>query len=194
VNAPIGLAAVLGGGVVGSYVGGMLAAADVKVVLIDGWSEHVQAVRARGLSIASPEGESSASPEAWYLADAWRLRALKPDVAILAAKLYDTDWSARLLAQWLPAKVPVATMQNGQVEETVARALGWARTLGVIAGGLDVSMPGPGAVRRWRRRGTGTTFKVGELHSRSTPRAHALAALLERVDHARLTTDLWGER
>jgi len=194
VSSPDGPAVFLGGGAVGSYVGGMLAAAGVKVVLIDGWPEHVETIRARGLSIASPEGESIARPEAWHLADAWRLRKLKPSVAFLAAKLYDTDWSSRLLAQWLPADVPVATMQNALVEETVARAVGRGRTLGVVAGGLDVSMTGPGAVRRSRRRGTGTTFKVGEMHGRSTPRAQALAALLEQVDHAKVTTDLWGER
>lgn len=193
-NRPPGPAVLLGGGAVGSYVGGMLAAAGVKVVLIDGWPEHVEAIRARGLSIASPEGETIAHPEAWHLADAWRLRGARPEVAFLAAKLYDTDWSARLLAQWLPAEVPVATMQNALAEETVARAVGWGRTLGVIAGGLDVAMSGPGSVRRSRRRGTGTVFKVGELHGRPTPRAQALAALLERVDHAKVTTDLWRER
>lgn len=193
-TSPDGPVVFLGGGAVGSYVGGMLAAAGVKVVLIDGWPEHVQAVRARGLAIASPEGESIARPEAWHLADAWRLRELKPVVAFLAAKLYDTEWSARLLAQWLPAEVPVATMQNALVEEAVARAVGWGRTLGVIAAGLDVSMTGPGAVRRSRRRGTGTTFKVGELHGRSTPRARMIATLLEQVDPAKVTTDLWGER
>lgn len=189
-----GAVVILGGGAVGSYVGGMLAVAGVKVVLIDGWPEHVEAVRARGLSIAAPEGETTARPEAWHLAQAWRLRELRPGIAILAAKLYDTEWSARLLAQWLAAEVPVVTMQNGLVEETVAHAVGWGRTLGVIAGGLDAAMSGPGAVRRSRRRGTGTTFKVGELHGRATPRAQALAALLERVDHAKVTTDLWGER
>ncbi len=193
-SSPDGLAVFQGGGAVGSYGGGMLAAAGVKVVLIDGWPEHVEAIRARGLAIASPEDEFVARPEAWHLTDAWRLRKLKPDVAFLAAKLYDTEWSARLLAQWLPADVPVATMQNALVEETVARAVGWGRTLGVIAGGLDVSMTGPGAVRRSRRRRTGTTFKIGELHGRSTPRAQAIAALLEQVDHAKVTTDLWGER
>lgn len=193
-SSPEGLAVILGGGAVGSYVGGMLAVAGVKVVLIDGWPEHVEAVRARGLTIAAPEGETIARPETWHLADAWRMRTLKPGIAFLAAKLYDTDWSARLLAQWLPADVPVATMQNGLVEETVARAVGWGRTLGVIAGGLDASMTGPGAVRRSRKRGTGTTFKVGELHGRATPRAQKIAALLEKVDHSKVTTDLWGER
>lgn len=189
-----GIAVILGGGAVGSYVGGMLAAAGMEIVLIDGWPEHVEAIRSRGLTIASPEGESIARPQAWHFTDAYRLRDLKPSVAFLATKLYDTEWSARLLATWLPAGVPVATMQNALVEDTVARMVGWGRTLGVIAAGLDVSLTGPGAVRRSRRRGTGTTFKVGEMHGRSTPRAQWLARVLEHVDNAKVTTDLWGER
>ena len=193
---PDGPVVLLGGGAVGSYVGGMLAAAGVKVVLIDGWPEHVEAIRARGLAIATPEGEAIARLEAWHLAEAHRLRTLEPSAAFLAAKLYDTEWSASLLARWLPADVPVATMQNGLVEETVARIVGWGRTLGVIAGGLDVALTGPGAVRRSRRRRASTrpTFKVGELHGRSTPRAQHLADLLDLVDNAKVTTDLWSER
>jgi len=172
----------------------MLGASGAKVVLIDGWPEHIEAIRARGLSVATPEGETKARLEAWHFADAWRMRELEPSVAILAAKLYDTAWTAQLLAQWLPSHVPVATMQNALVEETVARAVGWGRTLGVIAGGLDVSLIGPGAVRRSRKRGTGITFKVGEMHGGATPRAQAIVDLLERVDRSKLTTDLWNER
>lgn len=93
------LAVILGGGAVGSYVGGMLAAAGVKVVLIDGWPEHVESIRAHGLSIATPEGETLARPEAWHLAEAYRLRTLEPSAAFLATKLYDTEWSASLLAR-----------------------------------------------------------------------------------------------
>ena len=195
-SSPDELAVILGGGAVGSYVGGMLAAAGKEVVLIDGWPEHVKVIRASGLTIASPEGESIARPEAWHLAETYRLRGLQPKVAFLAAKLYDTEWSARLLARWLPADVPVVTMQNGLVEETVARIVGWGRTLGVIAGGLDVALTGPGAVRRSRRRRASTrpTFKVGEMHGRSTPRAQALAELLDLVDDAKVTTELWRER
>jgi ketopantoate reductase len=47
----------LGGGAVGSYVGGMLAASGVEVALIDGWPAHVEAIRQRGLTIVTPEGE-----------------------------------------------------------------------------------------------------------------------------------------
>ncbi|TAK52279.1 MAG: hypothetical protein EPO27_01555 [Betaproteobacteria bacterium] len=186
----------LGGGAVGSYVGGLLAAADVEVVLIDGWPEHVEALRGRGLKLQAPEGETLARVEAWHLMEAHRLRRLAPAAAFLTTKLYDTDWCACLLATWLPADVPVVTMQNALVEENVARAVGWGRTLGAVAGGLDVALTGPGTVCRSRHRGAGTApvFKLGELHGRVTPRAERLAALLDRVDRAVVTTDLWRER
>lgn len=191
-----GPVAFLGGGAVGSYVGGLLAASGVAVVIIDGWPEHVEAIRGRGLEVIAPEGDTMVRPEAWHLGEAHRLRRLSPVAAFLAVKLYDTEWCARLLANWLPGDVPVVTLQNALVEETVARIVGWGRTLGGIASGLDVALAGPGTVRRARRRRASISpvFRIGELHGRATPRAERLAALLDRVDRAAVTTDLWQER
>ena len=45
---------IMGGGAVGSYVGGMLSAAGEDVVLIDAWPGHVEAVRANGLMLDTP--------------------------------------------------------------------------------------------------------------------------------------------
>ena len=191
-----GPVAFLGGGAVGSYVGGLLAASGVEVVIIDGWPEHVDAIRNQGLKVIAPEGDELVRPEAWHLGEAERLRKLAPAAAFLAVKLYDTEWSARLLANWLPAGVPVVTLQNALAEEIVARIVGWGSTLGGIAGGLDVALAGPGTVRRARRRRASASpvFKIGEMHGRVTPRAERLAALLDRVDRAVVTTDLWRER
>lgn len=188
--------AFLGGGAVGSYVGGLLAASGVEVVIIDAWPEHVEAIRSHGLKVTAPEGDDFVRPEAWHLGEAHRLRKLAPAAAFLAVKLYDTEWSARLLANWVPAGVPVVTLQNALVEEIVARTVGWGRTLGGIASGLDVALVGPGTVRRARRRRASTSpvFKIGELHGRATPRAERFATLLDRVDRAVVTTDLWHER
>jgi 2-dehydropantoate 2-reductase len=124
------------------------------------------------------------------------MRGTNVSVAFLTVKLYDTGWAAALLATWLPPGVAVLTLQNALVEERVARAVGWGRTLGAIGGGLNVFMAGPGLVRRAGRRGAagGAVFKVGELHGRRTPRAERSAALLSAVDAAAVTTDLWTER
>lgn len=185
-----------GGGAVGSYIGGMLAASGVEVVLIDGWPAHVDAIRQRGLAIVTPEGEHLARPEAWHLGEAFRLRSAAPAAVFLTVKLYDTQWASALLAGWLPGAVPVVTMQNGLVEEIVAGALGWGRVLGGIGGGLDVFLREPGVVQRARRRWAGSTpvLKIGEVHGRRTRRAEFLAQLLGAVDHAGVTTDLWTQR
>jgi 2-dehydropantoate 2-reductase len=191
-----GRVVLLGGGAVGSLVAGGLAAAGHDVVLIDGWPEHVRAIRDHGLTIDAPEGRQTAAVEAWDLGEAHRLRDLDVAVAFLTVKLYDTDWAAALLALWLPPTAPVVTLQNALVEERVARAVGWGRTLGAIGAGLNVFMAGPGVVRRAGRRGAagGAVFKVGELHGRRTSRAERIAALLSAVDASAVTTDLWTER
>ncbi|MDP3416545.1 ketopantoate reductase family protein [Falsiroseomonas sp.] len=193
---PRGCVVLLGGGAVGSLIGGGLAAAGHEVVLVDGWHDHVEAIRADGLLMTTPEGAQRARLQAWHLGDAHRLRNVRPDVAFLTVKLYDTDWAAALLETWLPQSVPVVTMQNALVEERVARIVGHGRTLGGIGSGLDVFMAGPGEVRRTRKRGAagGTVFKIGEMHGRRTPRAEAIAAMLSDVDTAGVTTDLWTER
>jgi 2-dehydropantoate 2-reductase len=195
-EASSGPVVLLGGGAVGSFVGGGLAAAGHAVVLIDGWPEHVRTIRDHGLTIDTPEGQHNARLEAWDLGEAHRLRGIAPSVVFLTVKLYDTDWAAALLGTWLAPGVPVVTLQNALVEERVARAVGWGRTLGAIGGGLNVFMAGPGVVRRAGRRGAaiGPVFKVGELHGRRTPRAERIAALLSVVDDAAVTTDLWTER
>jgi 2-dehydropantoate 2-reductase len=85
-------------------------------------------------------------------------------------------------------------MQNGLVEERVARIAGWSRTLGAIAGTLDVSVIKPGTVRRSRRRSKNPVFKVGELSGRTTPRAQSIADLLSKVDTTTVTSSLWDDR
>ena len=54
----------MGAGAVGSYVGGMLSAAGEDVILIDAWPAHVEAIRASGLIIETPEGTVKAQPRA----------------------------------------------------------------------------------------------------------------------------------
>jgi 2-dehydropantoate 2-reductase len=187
---------ILGAGAVGSYVGGWLAHAGRQVVLVDGWPEHVEAIRRDGLAIVGPDGSIQARPAVWHLGEIHQLRRLAPQAVLLTVKLYDTAWAARLLATWLPAWAPVVTLQNGLVEDLVAQEVGWRRTLGAIGSQLHVALERPGVVRRSRRRRlqAAPVFEVGEAHGRSTPRARRLAALLDEVDEAKVTSDLWNHR
>ena len=159
---------ILGAGAVGSYVGGMLSAAGEDIILVDAWPSHIEAIRADGLVVDAPEGVITAHPRALHICDAHQLVPRSPAVAFLCVKLYDTDWGATLLADVVQT-APIVTMQNALVEEKVARIAGWGRTLGAIAGTLDVSVEKPGLVRRSRRRGSSIpVFKVGELSGSTT--------------------------
>jgi 2-dehydropantoate 2-reductase len=184
----------LGAGAVGGYVGGMLSLAGEDVIMIDPWPAHVEAIRADGLAIETPEGTHKTTPRALHFSEVQSIRNLPVRFAFLTVKLYDTDWAASLLADVVP-RAPIVTLQNAFVEERVARAAGWARTLGVVGGTLDVSLVAPGHVRRTRQRGgKKPVFKVGEMSGRETPRAQAIAALLGKVDTAAVTTHLWDDR
>jgi 2-dehydropantoate 2-reductase len=185
---------ILGAGAVGSYVGGMLSLVGEDVVLLDAWPDNVEVIRRDGLVIEAPEGERKARPRAMHLNEAHDLRRAATGLAFLCVKLYDTAWAATLLADVVP-EAPVVTMQNGLVEETVARLVGWNRTLGAVGGTLDVALVAAGRVRRSRRRGAkAPVFKIGELGGRASPRAEAIAALLQQVDTAVVTTQLWDDR
>jgi 2-dehydropantoate 2-reductase len=185
---------IMGAGAVGSYVGGMLSAAGEDIVLIDAWPGHVEAVRANGLMLDTPEGMIEARPRALHICDVHRLGGQPARLAFLCVKLYDTNWAATLLNGIVPA-APIVTMQNALVEEDVARIVGWGRTIGAIAGTLDVALMTPGTVRRARRRGAKKpVFQIGELSGRTTPRVQAIADLLARVDTAAVTPSLWDER
>jgi 2-dehydropantoate 2-reductase len=185
---------VMGAGAVGSYVGGMLSAAGEDITLIDAWPSHIEAIRAHGLTVETPEGTLMARPRALHICDVHQLHGQPVALAFLCVKLYDTRWAATLLADIVPA-APIVTMQNAMVEEDVARIVGRDRTLGAVAGTLDVSMMQPGMVRRSRRRGGAKpVFRVGELNGAVTPRTQAIADLLSKVDTAAITTHLPDDR
>ncbi len=190
-----GSVAILGAGAIGGYVGAMLHRAGVPVVLVDHWSEHVEAVRRHGLRIESSEGNLIEHPPIFHISQMQAVCAHAPELSIMSVKLYDTEWAAALLATYLEARVPIITVQNALVEETVARIVGWQRTLGGIATGMNVELTEPGVVRRMSARFSGApVFKIGELSGRDTPRVRHAVELLSTVDTSVVTTDLWNDR
>lgn len=181
---------IMGAGAVGSYVGGILCAIGEDIVLIDSWPDHIEAIRTNGLIVETPEGTIEARPRALHICDIHQLVRQPAEVAFLCVKLYDTAWAATLLRDIVPI-APIVTMQNGLVEEDVARIVGRDRTLGAIGGTLDVALTAPGTVRRARRRGAKKpVFVVGELSGAKTPRLQAIADLLAKVDTTTVTSHL----
>ena len=73
---------------------------------------------------------------------------------------------------------------------------GWGRTLGIIVGGgVGVDLYEPGHIRRgYAKRPQVTSFYVGEPSGMITKRSRELAAIMNDVDTAKATDNLWGER
>ena len=88
---------IMGAGAVGGYVGGMLGAAGEDIILIDAWPAHVEAIRADGLKLDTPEGMIKSRPRALHICDVHQLVGQPVGLAFLCVKLYDTNWAATLL-------------------------------------------------------------------------------------------------
>ena len=191
--------AVVGAGAVGGYVGAGLAHAGHNVTLIDPWPEHVEAIRANGMNLyGMTEAERrTVRVNAMHLTEVQNLAKQRPiDIAFISVKSYDTVWATRMIRQYLSPGGCVVSMQNCINEERVASVVGWGRTLGVtVGGGVGVDLYEPGHIRRgYMKQPHLTAFYVGEPNGRVTARAQEIAAILNDVDTAKATDNLWGER
>ena len=191
--------AIVGAGAVGGYVGALLAKAGHDATLIDPWPEHVEAIRAHGLAIEglTPEESCTVSVPALHLTELQSFSRQNPvDIAIVSVKSYDTEWATTMIRQYLAETGYVVCLQNCINEERIAGIVGWGRTVGCIAALLAAELYAPGRIRRTVAKGGAhhTTFRLGEVHGRITPRVEALGAMLRDVDSVHVTTNLWGER
>jgi 2-dehydropantoate 2-reductase len=191
--------AVVGAGAVGGYLGGHLARTGQDVTLIDPWPEHVAAIRARGLQLSGMTDEETCTVKlpTMHLAEVQSLSKQRPiDIAIVSSKSYDTEWSTLMIRPHLSRDGFVVSAQNSINEETIARVVGWGRTVGCVVGNnFGVDLYEPGCVRRTMPRDfNSTSIYVGEVHGWVTPRAQELADMLGRIDGAAATTNLWGQR
>jgi len=191
--------AFVGAGAIGGYIGANLTALGHDVTLIDPWPAHVEAMRAEGMHLygmTEPENRTI-RVNAMHVTDAQLLAKQRPiDIAFIAVKSYDTVWATRLIRQYLAPGGFVVSSQNCVNEERIASVVGWGRTVGcVVGGGVGVELFEPGHVRRTMLKNPNVvSFHVGEPHGRITRRVEELAAMLDGIDNAHVTDNLWGER
>src|SRR4029078_12414170 len=69
-------------------------------------------------------------------------------------------------------------------------------TVGMMASLISVDMFEPARIRRTVAKGGDkhTVFRGGEVHVRITKRVEELRDMVARIDSAKTTTNLWGER
>ena len=191
--------AFVGAGAIGGYIGANLTALGHDVTLIDPWPAHVEAMRADGMHLyGMTEAENrTIQVNAMHITDAQELAKQQPiDIAFIAVKSYDTVWATRLIRQYLAPGGFVVSSQNCINEERIAGVVGWGRTVGcVVGGGVGVELFEPGHVRRTMLKNPNVvSFHVGEPHGRITRRVEELAEMLDGIDTAHATDNLWGER
>ena len=191
--------AFVGAGAIGGYIGANLTALGNDVTLIDPWPAHVDAMRAEGMHLYGMTAAENRTVRvnAMHITDAQQLAKQKPiDIAFIAVKSYDTVWATRLIRQYLAPGGFVVSSQNCVNEERIAGVVGWGRTVGcVVGGGVGVELFEPGHVRRSMMKNRNVvSFHVGEPHGRITRRVEELAEMLNDIDIADATDNLWGER
>jgi 2-dehydropantoate 2-reductase len=191
--------AIVGAGAVGGYAGAYIAQAGHDVTFIDPWPEHVETMRAKGLTVAHLKDvpEFTVPVRAIHITELQSFAKERPvDIAFVCMKSYDTAWATTMIAQYLSTGGYVVSLQNCINEEAIAGIVGWGRVLGAIASLITVELTGPGLVKRaaGKSGASHTVYRVGEPHGRISPRAEFITSLLALSDSALTTTNLWGER
>jgi len=191
--------AIVGAGALGGHVGAYLTRDGHDITLIDPWPEHVERMRADGLTLeGQTEAECFTQPvTAMHLTELQQVANGRLfDFAFVAMKSYDTVWATEMIRQYLAPGGFTVSLQNGINEERMAGVIGWGKTVGCIASTIAVELTGPGHVNRNVHLGgeAHTIFRVGEPHGRVTPRTEMIADMFKCVDSAKTTTNLWGER
>jgi len=191
--------AIVGAGALGGHVGAYLTRDGQDVTLIDPWPEHVEHMKAEGLTLKGlTEPECfTAQVKAIHLTELQKTAHGRPfDMAFVSLKSYDTVWATAMIEQYLAPDGFVISLQNGINEERMAGVVGWGKTVGCIASKIAVELVAPGEVRRRVHLGDAenVVFRVGEPHGRTSKRAEAVADMLSCVDRSMVTGNLWGER
>jgi 2-dehydropantoate 2-reductase len=175
--------AVLGSGGIGGYYGALLAKAGHDVSFI-ARGAHLEAMQGRGLTVRTPEGESTMRVTA--VADT---RTLGPvDLVLFCVKSYDTQPAAQALAPLMARDTAVVTFQNGVDNvEAIGSVVGAGAVLvGVVY--IALQLGGPGVVLRMGGEGK---VVFGELSGTLTERVQRIAGAFEQsgIPH-QVSTDI----
>ena len=188
--------AIMGAGALGSYVGAFLIREGADVTFIDMWPEHVETMRHDGLRVSGSQGEFSVPAKALHLTDAQAID--EPfDLAFIAVKSYDTEWATHFIKRYVKPEGYFISSQNSMNDQTIADIVGYQRELGCVASHIEVALWEPGHVTRGGAVGRDhghVVFRVGEMNGHISPRAQAVASMLDSIDASKATNNLWGER
>lgn len=158
-----------GAGGVGGYFGAKLALSGVDVTFV-ARGAHLDAIRANGLAIRSPDGDMLVDP-ATATDDVSSIEP--PDYLFFAVKLFDTEAVAEACRPIVGPETTVVSLQNGvEAVDILNGVFGRERVMGGTVGVATV-ITEPGVITQ---TGTFNFITVGEQDKSRSARGEALVA------------------
>ena len=187
---------IMGAGALGSYVGAFLSREGEDVTFVDMWPDHVEKMRADGLHVTGSQGPFTVPVKAMHLTEAQRI--VEPfDFVFVSVKSYDTEWATHFIKRYVKDDGFFVSLQNCWNDVIIAGIVGEERTVGCIASHIEVALWEPGHVTRGGAVGRDHghhVFRVAEITGVPSRRSEMVAGLLDNIDGAYSSTNLFGER
>ncbi|UOF89001.1 2-dehydropantoate 2-reductase [Fodinisporobacter ferrooxydans] len=178
---------VVGAGAIGGVVGGYLSKAGYDITLADIAKEHIEAIKASGLTIDVDNQKINIPVKAIDAEEFARQECQNVDLVILAVKAQHTEQALRPIIHHLHFNSIVLSMQNGLCENVIASIIGKERTMGCFVN-LFADYMEPGVIQYG---GVGSLY-IGELDGKITPRLEQIHQMLLAWGPAQMTNNIWG--
>ena len=187
---------IMGAGALGSYVGAFLSREGEDVTFVDMWPDHVEKMRSDGLHVTGSQGPFTVPVKAMHLTEAQSIT--DPfDFVFVSVKSYDTEWATHFVKRYVKDDGFFVSLQNCWNDVIIAGIVGEERTVGCIASHIEVALWEPGHVTRGGAVGRDHghhVFRVAEITGVPSQRSEMVAGLLDNIDGAYSSTNLFGER
>jgi 2-dehydropantoate 2-reductase len=182
--------AIVGAGAIGGLAGAYMTRAGYPVVMVDRWREHVDAMKAGGLSIDGVRGPLHVAVEACHpdeLEGGF-------DGVLIATKSQHTQEAVRSILPVLRPETFVVSFQNGFNEPDIVRLLteagfpGSRQVIGSIPN-YGGALLDPGQIE-FVHEGA---IQLGEMDGARTERLGTLAASLAALTEVQVSDHIWGQ-
>lgn len=179
--------AFLGTGAQGSSIAADFALAGHDVTFIDQWPAHVEAIRAKGITVNFPARSVNVKVPALHLCEVAEVKG-KFDLIFLVVKAYDTTWATHLIRPVLAEDGFVIGLQNGMTHEDIAAVVGRHRTIGAVIE-IASNMWVPGEVNRQNDHDE-SWFALGALDPDQQHRVEGVADILRSTGRVEVMEDI----
>lgn len=179
--------AFLGTGAQGASIAADFALAGHDVTFIDQWPAHIEAIRAKGITVNFPTRQVTVQVPALHLCEVAEIN--RPfDLVFLVVKAYDTVWASHLIKPVLAENGFLIGLQNGMTHEDIAAVVGRSRTIGAVIE-IASNMWEPGITNRQNDHDE-SWFALGALDPEQQPRVHAVADILRCTGRVEVVDDI----